>query len=72
VLMRERERLKQMCVGGGEGVEPLSDIGKQRNNGPHQIHIFDNPTALCLALGKQNLDLALGGTDVANRFLCRE
>ena len=61
-----------MCGGEGEGVDPLSHIGKQGNNGPQQIHIFDNPTALCLALGKQNSDLSPGGTDVANRFLCWE
>ena len=46
MLMRERGLIK--CVWGeGEGVEPLSDIGEQGNNGPQQIHIFDNPTALC-------------------------
>ena len=55
-----------MCVCGGGGGEHLSDLGKQHNNGPRQIQIFDNPTALCLALGKQNLDLAPGGADVAN------
>jgi len=27
-----------------------SDLGNQENKGPHQDHIFDNPSALCLAL----------------------
>ena len=28
----------------------VSDLGNQHDNGPHQDKIFDNPTALCLAL----------------------
>ena len=28
----------------------VSDLGNQHNNGPHQDQIFDNPSALCLAL----------------------
>ena len=31
----------------------LSDLGNQHNNGPHQDQIFDNPSALCLALCPQ-------------------
>ena len=32
----------------------LSDQGNQHNNGPQQDHIFDNPSALCLALWAKN------------------
>ena len=32
----------------------VSDLGNQHNNGPHQDQIFDNPSALCLALVPQN------------------
>ena len=38
----------------------MSDLGNQHNNGPHQDQIFDNPSALCLALWAKNR-MAKGG-----------
>ena len=32
----------------------VSGHGNQRDNGPHQDQIFDNPSALCLALWAKN------------------
>ena len=32
----------------------MSGQGNQHNNGPHQDQIFDNPSALCLALWAKN------------------
>ena len=40
--------------------EHASDWSNQHNNGPHQDHIFGNPSALHSIVG-QNLDLAQGG-----------
>ena len=39
----------------------LSDLGNQHNNGVHQDHIWNNPSALCIALWAKNLDVAGGG-----------
>ena len=59
MLMRERGLIK--CVWGeGEGVEPLSDIGEQGNNGPQQIHIFDNPHCSLLSTGEAKLGFGSG------------
>ena len=38
----------------------VSDQDNQHNNGPHQEQIFDNPSALCLALWAKNR-IRLGG-----------
>ena len=35
---------------GGYVEKRASDQGSQRNSGPHQDPIFDNPSALCLAV----------------------
>ena len=43
----------------------------KHNNGPHQDQVFDNPTALCLALGKRKSDSALVGTDAPNRLFMK-
>ena len=46
----------------------VSGLGNQHNNGPHQEQVFDNPSALCLALGEEKSDLALERTEAPNRF----
>ena len=38
----------------------MSDLGNQLNNGPHKDQIFDNPSALCLALWAKNQIQLLG------------
>ena len=49
----------------------MSDLGKQHNNGPRQIQIFDNPTALCLALKGRKLDMTQWGTDAPSRLFIK-
>ena len=56
----------------------VSDQDNQHNNGPHQEQIFDNPSALCLALwAKNRIRLGGGGegggrTDAPNRLFMKE
>ena len=39
----------------------VSDLGNKHNNGLHQDQIFDNPSALCLALWGRNQHGVKGG-----------
>ena len=54
----------------------MSDQGNQHNNGPHQDQIFDNPSALCLALwAKHQIRFGEEGgggeTDAPNRLFMK-
>ena len=53
----------------------VSDLGNQRNNGPHQDQILDNPPALCLALWAKNWIRLCGGggggPEVPNRLFMK-
>ena len=41
-------------------ISDCEHLGNQHNNGPHQDHVFDNPSAPCLALWARKLDSAQG------------
>ena len=49
-----------MSISGSKTEKHMSDQGNQHNNGPHQDPIFDNPSALCLAVWAKN-QIPLGG-----------
>ena len=43
----------------------------KHNNGPHQDQIFDNPSALCLAMWAKNRIRLKEGTDAPNRLFTK-
>ena len=51
----------------------MSDQGNQHDNGPHQDQIFDNPSALCLALwAKHRIRLGWGVGGGVGGYWCTQ
>ena len=49
----------------------MSDLHNQLYNGPYQDQMFDDPSALCLALWAKNETALTGGNHAPNRLLMK-